>query len=52
MGGDDGGAGGDGGDGGSGGDEGGAGGDVGGDGGVDMQMHFLLEEHEPELPPP
>jgi hypothetical protein len=41
-----------------GGDEGGDGGDggcgggVGGDGGVNMQMHFLLEEHEPELPLP
>ena len=38
-------------DGGVGGD-GGKGGDVGGDGGVNMQMHFLLEEHEPELSPP
>ena len=38
-------------DGGVGGD-GGSGGDVGGDGGVNMQMHFLLEEHEPELPLP
>ena len=37
-----------GGDGGSGGD----GGNAGGDGGVNMQMHFLLEEHEPELPTP
>ena len=36
-------------DGGDGGD-GGSGGDVGGDGGVNAQMHFLLEEHEPELP--
>ena len=35
-------------DGGDGGD-GGSGGDVGGDGGVDMQMHCLDEEHEPEL---
>ena len=41
-----------------GGDEGGDGGDggcgggVGGDGGVNMQMHFLLEEHEPVLPLP
>jgi hypothetical protein len=34
------------------GDEGGEGGVVGGDGGVNMQMHFLLEEHEPELSPP
>eukprot|EP00964_Phaeocystis_antarctica_P149218 scaffold116283_cov45-Phaeocystis_antarctica.AAC.2 len=47
-----GGAGGDVGDGGEGGNEGGAGGDVGGDGGRDAQMHFLLEEHEPELPTP
>ena len=31
---------------------GGDGGDVGGDGGVNMQMHCLDEEHEPELPPP
>ena len=31
---------------------GGSGGDVGGEGGVNMQMHFLLEEHEPELPLP
>ena len=38
-------------DGGVGGD-GGNGGGVGGEGGVNMQMHFLLEEHEPELPPP
>ena len=38
-------------DGGVGGD-GGNGGGVGGDGGVNMQMHFLLEEHEPELPLP
>ena len=37
-----------GGDGGVGGD-GGKGGDAGGEGGVNMQMHFLLEEHEPEL---
>ena len=35
-------------DGGVGGD-GGSGGDVGGEGGANMQMHFLLEEHEPEL---
>jgi len=40
-----------GGDGGVGGD-GGKGGDAGGEGGVNMQMHFLLEEHEPELSPP
>ena len=39
-----------GGDGGVGGD-GGNGGGVGGDGGVNLQMHFLLEEHEPELSP-
>ena len=38
-------------DGGVGGDGGNVGG-VGGEGGVNMQMHFLLEEHEPELPPP
>ena len=38
-------------DGGVGGD-GGNGGGVGGEGGVNMQMHFLLEVHEPELPPP
>ena len=38
-------------DGGEGGD-GGKGGDAGGEGGVNMQMHFLLEEHEPELPLP
>ena len=38
-------------DGGDGGD-GGSGGGVGGEGGVNMQMHFLLEEHEPELPTP
>ena len=37
---------------GGGGDVGGGGGDVGGDGGVDMQMHFVLEEHETELTPP
>ena len=37
--------------GGNGGD-GGSGGDVGGDGGVNMQMHILDEEHEPELPLP
>ena len=32
----------------------GGGGDGGGgdEGGVNMQMHFLLEEHEPELPLP
>ena len=41
-----------GGDGGSDGGDGCSGGDVGGDGGVNMQMHFLLEEHEPELPLP
>jgi len=41
-----------------GGEDGGVGGDggcdggVGGEGGVNMQMHFLLEEHEPELPLP
>ena len=40
-----------GGDGGSGGDGGDGGGD-GGDGGVNMQMHWLDEEHEPELLPP
>ena len=28
------------------------GGGVGGDGGVNLQIHFLLEEHEPELSPP
>ena len=39
-----------GGDGGSGGD-GGDGGNAGGDGGVNMQMHLLLEEHEPALTP-
>ena len=39
-----------GGDGGSGGD-GGGGGNAGGDGGVNMQMHFRLEEHETVLPP-
>ena len=44
--------GGEGGSGGSGGCGGGEGGVVGGDGGVNMQMHFLLEEHEPELSPP
>ena len=38
-------------DGGVGGD-GGNGGSVGGDGGVNMQMHCLDEEHEPELSPP
>ena len=38
-------------DGGGGGD-GGSGGGVGGDGGVNMQMHLLMEEHEPELPLP
>ena len=38
-------------DGGVGGD-GGSGGDVGGDGGWDTQIHFLDEEHEPELPTP
>ena len=42
MGGEDGGVGGDGGDGGG----------VGGEGGVNMQMHCLDEEHEPELPLP
>ena len=45
----------DGGDGGRGGGgaDGGDGGDVGGNGGdVNMQMHRLSEEHEPELPPP
>ena len=36
-----------------GGEGGGDGGDGGeGDGGVNMQMHCLVEEHEPELPPP
>ena len=35
-----------------GGGDGGKGGDAGGEGGVNMQMHFLLEEHEPELSPP
>jgi len=44
--------GGEGGDGGGDGGDGGCGGGVGGDGGVNMQMHFLLEEHEPELPLP
>ena len=40
------------------GEAGGVGGDgrsvsgVGGEGGVNMQMHFLLEEHGPELPTP
>ena len=43
--------GGSGGDGGDGGD-GGSGGGVGGEGGVNMQMHWLYEEHEPVLPPP
>ena len=47
-----GGAGGDGGGiGGDGGGGGGAGG-AGGDGGVNMQMHLLIEEHEPVLSPP
>ena len=32
--------------------DGGKGGDAGGEGGVNMQMHFLLEEHAPELSPP
>ena len=32
------------------GSDGGSGGGVGGDGGVNMQMHCLDEEHEPELP--
>ena len=31
---------------------GGGGGNAGGDGGVNMQMHLLLEEHGPTLPPP
>ena len=31
--------------------EGGDGGDGGGVGGVSMQMHWLDEEHGPELPP-
>ena len=35
--------------GGEGGGGGGVGGARGGEGGVNMQMHFLLEEHEPEL---
>ena len=34
-----------------GGGSGGDGGNAGGDGGVNMQMHFVLEEHEPVLPP-
>ena len=34
-----------------GGDDGGVGGDGGDAGGVNMQMHFLLEEHEAELSP-
>ena len=39
--------------GGSGGGDGGdGGGNAGGDGGVNMQMHCLVEEHEPVLPPP
>ena len=41
-----------GGDGGSDGGDGCSGGDVGGDGGVNLQMHCLDEEHEPELPLP
>ena len=42
------------GEGGGGGDGGGdgGGGNCGGEGGVNMQMHCLDEEHEPELPPP
>ena len=47
-----GGGGGGGGDGGDGDDSEGLGGGGDGDGGVNMQMHFLLEEHEPELSPP
>ena len=31
---------------------GGGGGNVGREGGVNMQMHWLYEEHEPELRPP
>ena len=38
-----------GGDGGSDGGDGCSGGDAGGEGGVNMQMHCLDEEHEPEL---
>ena len=49
-------AGGDGGDGGDGCGEGGGGGDacgdVGGEGGVDLQVHWLDEEHEPVLATP
>ena len=41
-----------GGDGGSDGGDGCSGGDAGGEGGVNMQMHCLDEEHEPELPTP
>jgi hypothetical protein len=45
-----------GGEGGEGGDGNGDGGDGdggdGGDGGVNMQMHWMDEEHEPELPAP
>ena len=44
--------GGNGGDGGGSGGDGGGGGNAGGDGGVNMQMHLLLEEHGPLLPPP
>ena len=33
-------------------DGGGLGEGGGGEGGVNMQMHWLYEEHEPELPPP
>ena len=32
--------------------DGGSGGNVGGEGGVNMQMHWMDEEHEPELPAP
>eukprot|EP00964_Phaeocystis_antarctica_P020390 scaffold11272_cov42-Phaeocystis_antarctica.AAC.1 len=32
--------------------DGGNGGNGGGGGGVNMQMHCLIEEHEPVLPPP
>ena len=39
-------------DGGDVGGDGGNGGNGGGGGGVNMQMHCLIEEHEPVLPPP